>query len=471
MDWQKQTPKKKPESKNKMTTHNFDYDYFVIGGGSGGVRSARIAASHGVKVGLAESKSLGGTCVNVGCVPKKLFVYAADYAAHLKDAKGYGWDVPAATFHWQKLIENKNAEIERLNAIYEKMLGNAGVTIHKGFAHFVDKNTVSINGENITAEKFLIAVGGKPTRPNFEGSDHVITSDDMFYLDDLPQSLAVQGGGYIGLEFAHIMHKLGVKVTLIHRGDKFLRGFDEDLRTFVTDEMKNKDIDVRLNVNVEKITQNGPSKTVTLSDGTTVECDIFLGAIGRTPDTAQLNLDNIGVERTKSGHIITNDIFETSINHIHAVGDITDTVALTPVAIAEGHMLADRLYRKDGQHAANKDLIASAVFTSPPLATVGLTEQDAIDKGYEISIFRSNFKPMINTLSKNEERAMMKIIVDKKTDKVLGFHMGGKDSPEIMQGFAAALIAGITKSQLDQTIGIHPTSAEEFVTMRTPIDE
>lgn len=452
-----------------MTDHNFDYDYFVIGGGSGGVRSARIAASHGANVGLAEGRNLGGTCVNVGCVPKKLFVYAADYASHIKDAKGYGWDIEAKNFNWQKLIESKNAEISRLNTIYGNMLENNNVKIHNGFAHFKDKHTVIINEKEITAARFLIAVGGKPTKPNFEGHEYVLTSDDMFYLDELPESLAVQGGGYIGLEFAHIMNKLGVKVTLLHRGDKFLRGFDEDLRDFVMDEMKHSDIDIRLNVNVKKITDKNGQKIVTLDNDDVITCDAFLSAIGRTPDTAQLNLNNANIKCTPNGQIITNDNYETNVDHIYAVGDITDTMALTPVALAEGHILADRLFRKDGQHKANKELIASAVFTSPPLATVGLTEKEARDKGYDVQIFRSSFRPMIHVLSKRDERAMMKIVVDKKTDKVLGMHMGGKDAPEIMQGFAAALVAGITKAQLDQTIGIHPTSAEEFVTMREPI--
>jgi len=273
-----------------MSTHNFDYDYFVIGGGSGGVRSARIAASHGAKVGLAEGRSLGGTCVNVGCVPKKIFVYASDYGSSFKDAEGYGWDVGTPKFNWKKLIENKNAEIARLNQIYGNILEKADVTLYKGFAHFKDANTIVINEEEITSERFLIAVGGKPTHPNFKGHEHIVTSDDMFHLETLPESLIVQGAGYIGLEFAHIMNKLGVKVTIVHRGNKFLRGFDEDLRDFVTSEMKSTNIDIRLNVDVEKITEKNDKKIVNLSDGNVIICDVFLSAIGRTPDTAQLNL-------------------------------------------------------------------------------------------------------------------------------------------------------------------------------------
>ncbi len=452
-------------------SHNYDYDYFVIGGGSGGVRSARIAAGHGAKVGLAEGRSLGGTCVNVGCVPKKLFVYASDYASYIKDAKGYGWEIPDANFDWKKLIENKDEEILRLNNIYQSMLEKAGVTLYQGFAHFKDANTVTINGKDITAERFLIAVGGTPRKPNFEGAEHVLTSDDMFHLDSLPKCMVVQGGGYIGVEFAHIMHKLGVHVTLVHRGDMLLRGFDDCLRQFISNEMSAANLDVKLNTNIEKIKKHEGQTHITLTSGEILTCDIMLSAIGRKPDTDQLKLAEINVERNKDGFVKTNHDFETSVPHIYAVGDITDNVALTPVAIAEGHILADRLFGKGAQRYANRDLIPKAVFSSPPLSTVGMTEQEAKESGHEVIIFRSNFKPLIHTLSKREERTIMKIVVDKNTDKVLGFHMGGKDAPEIMQGFAAALVSGITKSQLDQTIGIHPSSAEEFVTMRSPVDE
>ncbi len=450
-----------------MTTKHFDY--FVIGAGSGGVRSARIAASHGAKVGVAESGALGGTCVNLGCVPKKLMAYAADYHAHFEDSHGFGWDIAQApTFKWETLIQNKNTEISRLNTIYKKLLDGSNVEIINGFARFISPDAVEINGERITADKFLIAVGGTPRIPSVKGGDLMITSDDIFHWKNPPRRAVILGGGYIAVEFAHILHGLGVHVTLLYRGELFMRGFDRDIREGLAEEMRKQGIDLRFNCDVKQVEKNGDRYSIHTTTEDIIECDLPLAAIGRDPKTSGLGLEAAGVECATNDQIINNAHYQTSTPHIYALGDVANQHNLTPVAIQEGHVLADRLFGGLSDREVNYQNIATAVFSAPPLSTVGLTEDQARARGYEIDIYKSGFKPMKHTLSGRNERTLMKLIVDRDTDKVLGIHMMGLDAPEIMQGFAIALNCGATKTDFDRTMAMHPTSAEEFVTMRTP---
>lgn len=450
---------------NRTNSSSYDYDYFVIGAGSGGVRSARIAASHGAKVGIAEGRFLGGTCVNVGCVPKKLLAYAADYHGHFKDAVGFGWEKTSPAFDWKHLIQNKDKEIKRLNDIYRNILTNAGVTIHTDYASFIDPHTLQVGDKKITAKNILIATGGKPRRPSFDGANDMIMSDDAFYLNEMPRHIVIYGGGYIGVEFAHIFHGLGAQVTLVYRGDMILRGFDNDIRDHLQNEMVKQGITLKLNTTIESIEKTS-GLTVKLSDGSAVFCDTALAAIGRTAETSTLNLDAAAIALDSRGYIKTDDAYQTSTPNIYAVGDVTGKVELTPVAIKEGHWLADTLFSQIQRKPLSYDNIPTAVFSRPNIGTVGLTEEEAIEKGYDIQIFKSNFKPMIHTLSGRDERTFMKMITDKKTDRVIGIHTVGLDSPEILQGFAVAIKAGATKKIFDETIGIHPTSAEELVTMR-----
>lgn len=448
-----------------MTANNH-FDFLVIGGGSGGVRAARIAASHGAKVALAESTHLGGTCVNVGCVPKKLLAYAADYPAHFEDAVNYGWKSGRLSFDWKKLIGNKDAEIKRLNGIYEKLLLDAGVTLFKGHAAFRDAHNVTVNGQTITAGKILIATGGKPALPAVPGKEHIKSSDDMFYLPKQPKHIVIVGGGYIGVEFAHIFAGIGSKVTLLHRGDNILRGFDHDIReTLAAEIRKQKHIDLRLNADLARVTKKGASFIVETNTGDKIAADLVLAATGRAP-----NLDNLNapVALTHNGRIKVNADYQTSEPHIYAVGDVCNAHNLTPVALAEGHVLADRLFASRNR-AVDYEFIATAVFSNPPVATVGYSEEAARAKDYDVEIYRTNFRPLKHTLSGRDERTMMKLVVDRKSNRVIGAHMVGADAPEIMQGIAVAINAGATKAVFDRTIGIHPTAAEEFVTMRNPV--
>lgn len=447
--------------------HNFDYDYFVIGAGSGGVRSARIAATHGAKVGIAEGRFLGGTCVNVGCVPKKLMAYAADYAAHFEDARGYGWDIPDTTFSWNDFVARKNNEIERLNGIYRNILQNAGVAIISEYASFIDEHTIQLGERTVTADKILIATGGRARSADFiAGGEHMITSDDAFYLDNLPEHIVIYGGGYIAVEFAHIFHGMGAHVTLVYHRDLFMRNFDDDLRVQLRDAMIKQGIDVRFNVSIQSVEKDN-NLIVTLSDGSTIKCSHAFAAIGRVPEVRKLNLDAVPSLKTGDDNtIIVDGAYKTSVDNIYAVGDVTGGIELTPVAIKEGHWLADTLFGSITRPAPSYDNIPTAVFSHPNIGTVGLTEKQARDKGYNIRCYTSDFKPMVHTLSGRDERTFMKLIVDQDTDKILGLHMIGLDTPEMLQGFAVAIKAGVTKSQFDKTIGIHPTSAEELVTMR-----
>lgn len=454
-----------------MTKHNFDFDYFVIGGGSGGVRSARIAAGHDAKVGLAEGRHYGGTCVNIGCVPKKLMVYASDYADAFKGAGGYGWSMENIQFDWNTLIENKDKEINRLNGIYKKMLKNSGVETFDDNATFKDAHTLFIGDKEITADKILIATGGKPRQPSYIGAEHAVISDDLFYLKKLPEHIVIEGAGYIGVEFAHIFHGLGSKVTLIHRGDQILRGFDQDIRNFLDKEIEKQGINVHLKTNIVKIEEKDGNKIVITDTDEEISCDLVLSAIGRIPNTDILNLDHIGVKTKNNGQVVVCDDFKTSLDHVFAVGDVTDRIQLTPVALAEGHVLADRLFNNQKDRCVSYINIPTAVFSKPNISSVGFTEEEARAEGYELKIFKSDFKPMKHSLSDSEERSFMKLIVCKKSDKVLGAHMCGHDAAEIMQGIGIAVNMGATKADFDRTIGIHPTSAEEFVTMREPVSD
>lgn len=447
----------------------YDVDLFVIGAGSGGVRAARIAAGYGVKVAMAESTFYGGTCVNVGCVPKKLMTYVAGYEGAMKDATGYGWNVGERSLDWKTFITRKNDEINRLNGIYENMLKNSGVEIHWGAASIIDPHTVSVQDKTITAERILIATGGKVFVPDIEGAKEFgITSDDIFYLEEFPKRLVVAGVGYIGLEFAGIFNQLGAKVDVIYRRDKILNeGFDEDVRAFLENEMIKKGIDFHPQTNITKVEKTDSGVRVHLDNHNVIEADQVLFATGRAPNIDNLGLEKLGIETAKNGAIKVNQNEQTNVPSIYAVGDVTDRVALTPVALAEGHALVDRLYG-DKERYISYDNIPSAVFSNPNVSQVGLTESQAREKfDDDIDIYKSEFRAMKMILAGSEERTLMKLIVQRSTDKVIGLHMVGAEAGEIVQGFATAIIAGATKADFDCTIGIHPTSAEEFVTMRT----
>lgn len=446
----------------------YDFDYFVIGGGSGGVRSARIAASHGAKVALAEEKYLGGTCVNVGCVPKKLLAYAGHFAHDFEDAKGFGWNVGTPTHDWSKLIENKNTEIDRLNGIYEKMLVNAGVSLLRGRAILVDAHTIDIGPDRYTADKILIATGGRPNKPEHPGAEYAITSDEFFYIKERPEKALLIGGGYISLEFACILRALGTDVTIYHRGDKLLRGFDEDIRDAIGEELTKQGINLVFNSpGILSIDKDVNGQLLVNSNISTQESyDQVLYAVGRTPYTAGLGLETIGIDTNAEGAIEVNENYQTSIPNIYALGDVTNRLNLTPVALAEGHVLADKLFNQTDR-AVSYDNVATAVFTTPPISTCGLSEAEAHEKYGKLRIYTSSFRPMKYTLSGRDEKTLFKVIVEDKTDKVLGCHFMGLDTPEMMQAVAIAMKMGATKADFDAVIGIHPTAAEEFVTLRT----
>jgi glutathione reductase (NADPH) len=447
---------------------SFDYDFFVIGAGSGGVRASRIAAQLGARVAVAEDRFYGGTCVNIGCVPKKLFVYASHFADEFVDAAGFGWTVGESRFDWPTLIANKNAEIERLNGIYERILKNAGVEIIDGRATVVDGHTVEVAGRRITAKHILVATGGKPFVPDIRGREHAAISDDMFYLEKFPRRVVVVGGGYIAVEFAGIMKGLGAEVTQLYRGPHFLRGFDDDLRQFLAQEMRKKGVDVRFNSTVECIEKRGEEYCAELDDGAEITADLILYATGRVANTENLGLEAAGVELAENGAIKVDGGFRTSAPSIHAIGDVIDRVQLTPVALGEGMWLARHLFGETPPPFDYAD-IPSAVFSQPALASVGLTEAAAHDHYGELDVYISEFRALKHTLSGSEERSFMKLIVDRASDRVVGAHMAGPEAGEIVQGLAIALKMGATKAQFDATIGIHPTAAEEFVTMREPV--
>jgi len=457
---------------------SFDYDLFVIGAGSGGVRLARVSAALGAKVAIAEDRYLGGTCVNVGCVPKKLFVYASHVAEDLEDGAGFGWSNELGesaaggaknglSFDWPTLLSNKNSEIARLNGIYGDLLSNSGAQLIEGRARFVDEHTVEVGGQSYTSERIVIATGSWPFMPEFKGNEFAITSNEFFYLDSLPKSATVVGGGYIAVEMAGILQGLGVDTTLVYRGDLFLRGFDEEVRHFVKDEISKKGITLQFNENITSIQKldNGELE-LEFDSGTQAITGLVLYATGRVPHTHDLGLDNTSVSLNERGQIAVDEMFKTSSPSIYALGDVTGGMQLTPVALAEGMFLANYFFADFDPEPVNYENIATAVFCQPNIATVGLSEEQAKASYGNIEVFTSSFKPMKHTLSGRNERSLMKIIVERQTDRVLGVHMVGSDAGEIIQGIAIALKAGATKKMFDQTIGIHPTAAEEFVTMR-----
>ncbi|MFZ2450133.1 MAG: glutathione-disulfide reductase [Methylovulum miyakonense] len=448
---------------------NDDYDLFVIGAGSGGVRAARMAAGMGVRVAIAENRYFGGTCVNVGCVPKKLFVYASHFHEDFRAAKGFGWTVGEPQFDWPRLLANKNQEINRLQGVYENLLDNAGVTIYEGQASLLDAHTVRIGDQQYRCGRILIATGGWPAIPDMPGKEHIVSSNEMFALEALPKRILIVGGGYIAVEFAGIMHGLGVETTLCYRGDKLLRGFDEDIRDFVVQEMRKKGINILLNTHVNAIAKTANGFTAQTEEGSALEADLVLYATGRTPNIAGLGLEALGVELGESGAIKVNENYQTNIPSIYALGDVTHRINLTPVATAEAMALVNGLY-SDKRTPVDYDNIPTAVFCQPNVGTVGLTETEARKRFDDIVVFKSVFTPMKHTLSGLGEKTLMKMIVRRSTDKVLGIHMVGADAGEIIQGMAVAIRAGATKAIFDSTIGIHPTAAEEFVTMRKPVD-
>ena len=443
---------------------DFDYDLFVIGGGSGGIRASRIASSLGARVAIAESRYLGGTCVNVGCIPKKLFSYAAHYSDDFEDARGYGWNITDLNMSWQTLLENKNREISRLNNIYKGICDSNNVSVLTGTAYITGPNSVLINDEQITAKYLLIATGGWPWVPEYEGSENVITSNEVFSLETLPKRLLVVGGGYIAVEFASIFSRLGCETTLSYRGDALLNGFDHEIRQFVTNEI-GKELTISLNSNIIKIVNNNSELRVIFQSGAELDVDLVVSATGRKPLTLGLGLENVGVEQSENGAVKVNSSFQTSEPSIYAIGDVIDRVALTPVALAEGQIVARHLFDGDTVRMGYEN-IPTAVFCHPNVATVGLTEQQAMLEGLNIRVFTSSFKELRHTLTGRDQLTMIKIIVDSETDKVIGLHMVGSDAGELVQGFTVAMNAGATKADFDRTIGIHPTSAEEFVTLR-----
>ncbi len=452
----------------------YDYDLFVIGAGSGGVRASRISAGFGAKVGVAEDGRLGGTCVNVGCVPKKLFVYAAHFGEDFDDAAGFGWTVGGREFAWPRLIENKNAEIARLNGVYRDLLEGAGARILDGHARLLDAHAVAVGEDTYTAERILVAIGGWPAVPEFAGREHVITSNEAFFLDSLPAAVVIVGGGYVAVEFAGIFHGLGARVIQLYRGPLFLRGFDDDVRRTLAREMGKKGIELRFQSVVRAIerrdTKEGPRFTVTLADGGAIEAGLVMYATGRRPNTEGFGLEDAGVALNEKGAIVVDEDWRTSVPNIHAIGDVTDRINLTPVAVAEGQALADLLFNPSGR-TVDYDGVPSAVFSQPPVGTVGLTEAEARARYGAVDVYRSTFRPLKHTLSGRDEQAMMKLVVDSRSDRVLGVHMVGPEAGEIIQGIAVALKCGATKAQFDATIGIHPTTAEEFVLMRDKVPE
>lgn len=439
---------------------SYDFDYFVIGAGSGGVRSARIAASLGAKVGIAEATHFGGTCVNVGCIPKKIFSYAADYGTGFENSKNYGWD-SSSKFNWKTLKQNKDKEIKRISNVYREILDINKVTVYEDFTVFKDAHTLSVGGKDITAERILIATGGMPQKPDIKGAEFAKTSDDMFALEELPKNIVILGAGYIALEFAHILHGMGCDVTIIHRGKFLLKGFDIDLQDHLLSEMQKQGIKFLLDKQVAEITAD----SVILGSGEIIKTDLVLAATGRIPNTKKLNLDKAGVETDDKARIKTNSEYVTSQPHIFAVGDVTDTHQLTPVAIAEGHALADRLFGGKIRHM-NFDLVPTAVFSSPELGTVGLTEQQAAKQGINYLSYKSVFRSLRHTITGLESKILLKLIVDENDDKVLGVHMAGDNAAEMIQMAGIALNAGVTKDHFDCTLPVHPTTAEEFIFLR-----
>ena len=449
---------------------DYDVDLFTIGAGSGGVAASRRAGSYGAKVAIAESVRVGGTCVLRGCVPKKLLVYGAEFADAFEDAAGYGWSLGERRFDWPRLIAAKDKELDRLNGIYINMLNASKVQIIDAHARVVDPHTVEVAGRRVTAANILVATGGRPELPKIPGIEHAITSNEALDLRELPKRILIVGGGYIAVEFAGIFRLLGVDVTIMIRGDRILRGFDEDIRTVLSEELQSRGIAIHPRTEITRIDRTPEGLMACTKAGTKLTVDEILYATGRRPNTENLGLAEAGVQLNKAGAVAVDEGSRTTVPSIYAVGDVTDRLNLTPVAIAEGRAVVETLFNDNPMTVDHRN-VASAVFSQPTVGTVGLTEEAARQTHGMIDIYRARFRPMKNTLSGRSERTMMKLVVDRKTDRVLGCHMVGRDAAEIIQGIAIAITCGATKKQFDRTIGIHPTAAEEFVTMRDKVPE
>jgi glutathione reductase (NADPH) len=445
----------------------YDFDLFVIGGGSGGVRAARIAAGHGARVGIAEGRFWGGTCVNVGCVPKKLMVNAAEYGHWARDAAAFGWSLGEPRHDWGTLVRARDLEVNRISSVYAGMLRGVGAQVFDAHARFTGPHELLVDEKHVTAERIIIAVGGYPTPLDIPGAEHAFISDDMFTLKAMPKRVLILGGGYIGLEFASMLHGLGAEVTQAYRQSLPLRGFDHELREAVAEALIADGLTLMPGESPIEITLDGETRRTRMTSGKVVESDAVFFATGRTPATRGLGLDAAGVVAREGGAIAVDDDHATNQPHIYAIGDVTDRVNLTPVATAMGHALADTLFGMKSRRVSYEN-VPKAVFTSPPMASVGLTEDEAAVRG-PAEIYTSRFTPLRHTITRRQgRRALMKLVVETGTGRLLGAHMLGEDSPEIMQGIAVAVVNGLTKAQLDATIGIHPTAAEEFVTMRVP---
>jgi glutathione reductase (NADPH) len=448
----------------------YDYDLFVIGAGSGGVRAARVAAGYGAKVAIAEEYRVGGTCVIRGCVPKKLLVYASHFHEDFEDARNFGWSVAGASFDWSALIANKDKEIDRLNGIYKKLLAESGVALTEARAALLDPHTLEIAGKRVTADTVLISTGAAPVLPSEPGAELGITSNEAFHLRELPRRIVIAGGGYIACEFAGIFNGMGAKVTQLYRGEQILRGFDDDVRDTLAVEMRKKGIDIRVKTIIRQTVKTAGGLSLALSDDTTLEVDCVMYAIGRSPNTAGMGLKEAGVACGADDAVVVNAYSQSSVPNIYAVGDCTNRLNLTPVAIREGHAFADTVFGKKPT-AVDHHSVPHAVFSQPPVSVVGLTEAAARLMYGAVDIYRSTFRPLKHTLSGRDEKTMMKLVVDRASQRVLGAHMVGLDAPEIIQTLAIAVKMGATKAQFDQTVAIHPTAAEEFVTLRTPVPE
>ena len=445
----------------------YDYDLITIGAGSGGVRAARWAAQLGARVAIAEERYLGGTCVNVGCIPKKLLSYAAHYREDFEDAASYGWALGRAAFDWPALIAAKDREIQRLNGVYERLLRSASVTIFRARAALVDPHTVAVDGKHISAAHILIATGGWPVKPDIPGAELGFTSNEAFHLALLPARVVIVGGGYIAVEFASIFNGLGANTTLVYRSNRLLRSFDADLGRFLGEQMATKGVRIVYGCNITAI-ESGAPYAVVLNDGSRLEADGVMLATGRAPNTRGLGLEAAGVALKPNGAVIVDANFQSNVESIHAIGDAIDRVLLTPVALAEGLVVAEHLF-KPGGRVMDYDNIPTTIFSHPNVATVGMSEAEARHRGFNVVIYRSAFTPLRHTLTQRAEKVLMKLVVDSASERVLGVHMVGPEAGEILQGFAVALKCGATKRQFDATIGIHPTTAEEFVTLRQPV--
>jgi glutathione reductase (NADPH) len=447
-----------------------DFDLFVVGGGSGGVACARRAASHGARVGLVEESRMGGTCVHRGCIPKKFLVYASHFHHEFEDAAGYGWTVGKSSFDWPAMVAAKSKELDGLEGIYRRLLKDSGVTSFDGRGALIDANTVEVDGARHSADTLLVATGGWPFMPDLPGSELAITSNEAFDLPELPERIVIVGGGYIACEFACIFNGLGVEVVQLYRSDMILRGFDMDVREICCEEMRKTGVDVRLNENAVKLEKVAGGIALTTSQGNVLEADQVMFATGRAPNTAGIGIEEVGVELNHKGAVNVDSGSCSNVANIYAVGDCTDRVNLTPVAIHEGRCLAETLYNNNPQIPDHRN-IPTAVFTQPEIGTVGMSEEDARTHCAAVDIYKTRFRPLKHTLTGRDETVFMKLVVDRSNDRVVGCHMIGSGAGEMSQLLGVAIKAGATKAQFDETVAVHPTSAEELVTMYEPVAE